>query len=417
MTHATKQIIARALILTLLSSTAHAAFDPYAGSDDSIPSSAQRAAVNSRARTPAYGARSITYYPPQQLQAAPTHAPAYRSVPVQNPAPTAPAPINLAAEQTGTIAPPPPVSYTAPAPTPVTPPAAPIGRTVSAPAPIAAAAPRPIAPAYVPTYAPSYAPANTYAPAPAYAPAATMPVTTPTGDSFSLGLEGFRDLYQEKVVRLREHANFGSITGSYNHFFTPEYYGAIEGRASYGKDNYKSPSGNITGIEQWEFENRLLAGYRVIGPQGGQWKFYAGLGARYFDDRSKGEVTDTGALGYDRRILQFYAPLGINYTLPLGGLIMNPVVEVDPLLYGHVNSRLQNVGYYELKNTQHSGYGLRGEFMIGTLDDRGIGWQAGPFVRYWHINDSNTHYTPDGYGWLEPKNTRLQYGASLRYLF
>jgi len=62
-----------------------------------------------------------------------------------------------------------------------------------------------------------------------------------------------------------------------------------------------------------------------------EWRFYTGLGTRYFDDRLKGVVTDTGALGYERRILQFHAPIGVNYTVPLGGLFLSPTVEIDPL--------------------------------------------------------------------------------------
>lgn len=54
-------------------------------------------------------------------------------------------------------------------------------------------------------------------------------------------------------------------------------------------------------------------------------------------------------------------------------------------------------------NTQHDGYGLRGEIMIGqkpsSVSD--IGWEFGPFVRYWNIKDSNITTAPDGSQWIE----------------
>jgi hypothetical protein len=414
MTHDMNRIAGFALA-ALLSTSAHAAFDPYEGSDNSIPISAQRPAATSRTGHPAYGAHTVTYHPPQQMNIAPVQA-TYRSIPVQNPAPTqnisaAPAPITNNVTP-AYIAPPPPVLSAAPAPEPIKIAPPPAAHTIpSAAAPDAsltqihtAPAPRVISPANIPARAPSYV------------PAAIKTASALSENNYSIGIDGFRDVYEESSLKMKEQTKFVAVTGSYSHYFTPEYYGAIEGRASLGKNNYKSPSGIIRGVTQWEFENRLLAGYRVMAAGNSEWRFYTGLGTRYFVDRLKGEVTDTGALGYERRILQFYAPIGVNYTVPVGGLFLSPTVEIDPLLYGHVNSRLQNFGGPELNNTQRNGYGLRGEFMIGTLDERGNGWEAGPFIRYWHVGDSDKDFIPGGWG-MEPKNTRLQYGASLRYLF
>lgn len=233
-------------------------------------------------------------------------------------------------------------------------------------------------------------------------------------DNFSLGLEGFRDHYQEPDpgVQVDEHADYGSVTGGWTHSYGRNFTG-LDGRASYGKDDYKSTSGVDNGIPQYEFEARLRQGLNVA-MGGGTLSPYIGLGTRYFYDKSKDTVTNLGFYGYDRRILQFYAPIGATYTFTSGSWTFAPNAEFDPLLLGKVNSRLQNGGGYNITNTQSagSGYGIRGEFMVGQK-----GWQVGPFVRYWHINQSDTTTAPDGSQWVEPRNERLQYGAALRFLF
>ena len=45
--------------------------------------------------------------------------------------------------------------------------------------------------------------------------------------------------------------------------------------------------------------------------------------------------------------------------------MVKPNIEYDQLVWGNVNSRLQNDNYYNINNTQHDGYGIRGELMFG----------------------------------------------------
>jgi hypothetical protein len=58
--------------------------------------------------------------------------------------------------------------------------------------------------------------------------------------------------------------------------------------------------------------------------------------------------------------------------------------------------------------------------MMGQRYPNGMGWQFGPFLRYWNIPnsefDTNGAFAP-GVGAIEPKNTRLQVGAKLKFLF
>ena len=292
--------------------------------------------------------------------------------------------------------------------------AAPVAATAPTPQPTIIAPPivqAPIAPAYV-------APATSY-------PLTSAPIVhvQPArsdiyrANRFSFGIEGYYDDYREDVVDLKDQGFFGSVTAGYAHYFNPNLYGGLELRGSRGSVDYESISGTIDDISQWEAEGRLLVGYDQAYGDAQRIKFYAGGGTRFFYDEFKGKVSSTGASGYDRRILQFYIPVGVTYEFQAYGLTFSPNIEYNQFIYGYVESRLQSIpGFQELNNSQHDGYGLRGEFLVGQTDTSGRGWQFGPFIRYWDIKDSEIDITPALTG-LEPANTRLQVGAKLKVLF
>jgi hypothetical protein len=238
-------------------------------------------------------------------------------------------------------------------------------------------------------------------------------------NTYSVGLEGFRDHYQEPqpALRVDEHADYGSVTGSFTHSANNGSVVSLEGRGSYGNDDYKSTSGVAKNIAQYEADVRVLGGYRVPVAEGSVIIPYIGLGGRYFFDNADGTLTNTGFYGYDRRIMQLYAPIGVSWQLTDGGWSFTPKAEFDPMLIGKVNSRLGSIpGYYDITNTQHRGYGWRGELMVGQKDSD-YSWEFGPFVRAWTVADSEVAQDPAGRRFLEPHNTRVQAGAALRVSF
>ena len=247
-------------------------------------------------------------------------------------------------------------------------------------------------------------------------------IATAPRNRYFLGLEGFYDRYQEKSVDLDSRSGYGAIDAGFSHYFNPLWFGGSELRVSYGQENYKSPSGTIDGVEQWEVEHRITVGHDFAMSGRRHVKTIMGLDTRYYRDEGKGEVTNLGAYAYDRRILQMFIPVGVTYEFPAWGYHFAPSMEYDHLIFGRVETRLQNVpGYYQSTNYQSSGYGLRAEFMASRVDTRGNGWEFGPFVRYWHVNNSDVSTTapaPDGNRhWIEPNNSRLQVGAKLKLLF
>jgi len=310
-------------------------------------------------------------------------------------------------------------------------------------APAAAAAPAPYtAPAPAQTYVapPAYTPPP--APAPVYQAPAAQPYAVPMtqnapqpswqdssmagkpADRLALGVEAFYDNYREDSVDLDNKAIYGSITGDYAHFFDPRWFAGMDGRVSYGSNDYESSTGSIDGIPQWEFEGRAKGGYRFL-VGNSTLDLYSGLGARYFRDNFKGESATVGGItyfGYDRRIFQAYIPIGLTQTNKMGNWTVRKNIEADALLYGNVSSRLEGtglaVGNVENKQDPFSGLGIRGELTFANLDAQQRGWEFGPFIRYWYVDDSKDKFDPiSAATYLEPENTRLQLGATVRYLF
>lgn len=239
------------------------------------------------------------------------------------------------------------------------------------------------------------------------------------GGSYSVGGEYLRDRYLEDSLGVDVHSNLGSVTGSYT-YEGDGAFGSVEGRYSQGTSDYKSPSGVLNGNRQLEGEMRVIAGVSLPLIRG-TLKPYAGLGERLFFDRGKGTVTNTGALAYDRHISQMYIPIGAFLQFQAGNWTFTPRGEFDLLLHGRVNTHLGVLGGTDISNKQHSGQGWRGEFMVGQ-QYKSFGWEAGPFIRYWSVRESDAALIallPNNmalFG-VEPQNTRLQAGGTLRITF
>ncbi len=261
-----------------------------------------------------------------------------------------------------------------------------------------------------------------------------------SNNTYGVGIEGFRDRYREPGLNLTDTTNYGSITGYYSHRLGTHSFVAIDVRGSHGKDDYTQPeSGQLSGVPQWEYELRGRIG-TSLPFWGGTLSPYTGIGGRWFIDEGKGYKTNTGALAYDRRIQQFYIPIGASLAYESGdGWTVTPQAEMDLMFYGNVDTRLTNLPYLTLRtatgyrnvtvedpaeNRQSFGLGLRSELMFGKAME-GYSLQAGPFVRYWYVPDSKKMtYVNSATGlpdpdatFYEPKNNRTQVGISARVLW
>ena len=236
------------------------------------------------------------------------------------------------------------------------------------------------------------------------------------GERFKIGIQTYKDTYDEPSLNVETSTDFYGITATYINRNSAHNFWTLEGRLARGEADYDSPSGILNGIPEYEGDIRLTYGKDY--PLDDGWiSLYIGLGTRIYRMHGKGLVTDLGAWFYDRRIEQLYLPLGVTWRSLFGTCTVSSNLEFDPLLAGRVNSRLTNGGGPNVVNDQKlfSGYGVRGEIMIGIpMEAQTI--EFGPFFRYWDIGDSEIEVIPP-FAYWEPSNTRSQYGMEARVSF
>lgn len=185
-----------------------------------------------------------------------------------------------------------------------------------------------------------------------------------------------------------------------------------EFRYAGGTVDYTSKStGSKSGEPDWYVEGRVLFGSDWL-LDSATVSNHIGLGYRFLLNDGRG-ITTTNAAGYRRESNYIYLPMGLTYITDLkSGNTFKTMVEYDHLLMGKQFSQLSdtNLGYSDLNNKQHSGYGIK---LRATYAARK--WFVGPYLHYWNIAASETqplyrHGSYVGYG-LEPKNQTTEFGV------
>jgi len=146
--------------------------------------------------------------------------------------------------------------------------------------------------------------------------------------------------------------------------------------------------------------------------------FFAGIGYRYWNDKIKA----TG--GYEREILYWYVPIGIETSSPLSEKWAWGIkAEYDFFLMGTVYSYLSQAiaGLNDPEVDQDSGYGLRFSLEFKRELGNPYALSIEPFFIYWDIDESDwatiTQYgVPIGYVY-EPENETTNYGIRVNFYF
>lgn len=247
---------------------------------------------------------------------------------------------------------------------------------------------------------------------------------------WEFGTEISHIAYKEPGVMREEGAMFG-LTGAYTYYgllpssyMSDNKYIMLKGEARYsgGRVDYKN-SGTINDINDYMVEARGLAGHVFGSLTDFSVTPYLGFGYRYLNDDTKGKVSSTGALGYERESNYYYSPLGIEVMANLdSNWLIGTTLEYDYFWGGKQISHISDAisGFNDLKNDQHSGYGLRGSLKVLKKFEY-LDLYFEPFVRYWKIAQSkNTDVTYRGviigYGY-EPKNNSTEIGMKLGVRF
>ena len=240
------------------------------------------------------------------------------------------------------------------------------------------------------------------------------PRTLATQSGIQLGLQGSYYDYKEKGEGVElEGGKFGinpigTLALGQFAFVTADLRYAL-GNADY------SGSGHSSGNFEDLLDLRGLVGHDFLFSPYVSASPYIGFGYRrlYSDERG---TTNDGFSGYQRTNQLYYLPIGVTPRIRLDDQSrLALTLEGDVVLHGNQESDLNDVSpiYPRINNGQNSGYGLRGDLNYETGN-----WALGPFVTYWHLDNSVTSCGQTFAGVtcaFEPDNQTLEAGFQIRY--
>ena len=244
--------------------------------------------------------------------------------------------------------------------------------------------------------------------------------------SYNVGFEVYYFKYEEKDI-MNETGPMYGLSGELKWKFEDRYNSIfkVQARGALGQVDYSSVStGSVDNISDGTFELRALGGADFTTSNDIIFEPYMGFGYRFLSDGLGGKTSTTGALGYDRKSNYFYLPFGIDVAAHVNAdwkVKFN--AEYDLFLKGHQESELGDAiaGLDTLKNTQDSGWGVRGSIQLAKVMAN-YDVFIEPFVRYWNIDQSDTKSitfsgTPIGAVGYEPDNTTIEAGAKVGMRF
>lgn len=239
--------------------------------------------------------------------------------------------------------------------------------------------------------------------------------------TFDAGYERYYYEYKEDSVDVKLKGWWHTVSAAYTYRPKPgdllnfdwlNHY-RLEGRYGYADLDYSSGStGTSEDDPNYMYETRALLGRDFYPVDKVVVTPYGGFGFRYLVDDSGGKQTTTGQYSYDRKSHYYYLPIGLDFTHQMNKdwrIVGNG--EFDIFLYGWQKSYLSDVpvpGYFDVRNDQDRGYGIRGSIKFIKTSPL-IDFSIEPFVRFWHIEDSDVE-NAGSFDGLEPENTTLESG-------
>lgn len=197
----------------------------------------------------------------------------------------------------------------------------------------------------------------------------------------------------------KDDGRFSGLTAGYTKTFGSSVF--VRGRLqlAFGSADVKSGDGVtvLSNVDQEVGSLELHAGRDFRLNDRTTLSPFAGLGSRVLDDNSGGKESDT-AVGFDRRLGFRYVPLGVDATFALrGNATLTLSAQYNWIIDGHTEADLSDADP-DLPNVRASIDGGSG-YEIGAMIGLPVGrhrLNAGPFVRKWSIDPSDSDVLPGG---------------------
>jgi hypothetical protein len=263
------------------------------------------------------------------------------------------------------------------------------------------------------------------------------PAAAQTRGGFEAGVEVFDYSYRERddgETVVRDDGQFIGIALGYVETLGSGWFLRAEVSGAAGSVDYRS-SGSILDEEAGEarlddvsqgigrFE--VQVGRDFMLSKGASLTPFVGLASRNLNDRSGGEETESGLLGYDRKVSYFYVPAGLALRHSTGGRgAITISAQYNHLIGGSATSKFSEFDP-ELPDVKVDLNGGSG-FSLSAIAEIPVGKKAirvGPFLRRWSIKESKTFVitNPDDpterLELAEPKNRTTEIGLRLSFAF
>ncbi|MBJ7538965.1 autotransporter outer membrane beta-barrel domain-containing protein [Marinomonas transparens] len=235
---------------------------------------------------------------------------------------------------------------------------------------------------------------------------------------FSLGPYWSSIKYKEPDVMRQK----GSLFGVAGRVSSHNGFAATIFEASYasGDMDYKA-SDFFEDIPNVVYELRAMLGRDFNLNDTHRMTPFVGLGYRYLNDDSRGNLSATDNVGYEREQVYFYNPIGLEWKALPNGLmwLVGGRIEYDGLIKGVNHSNFGDLpGNSDVTFRQDDGYGVR----IAVSFEKPLAEQGGggviiePFYEHWDIAESDVVTNAQG-NRIVPANNSNEWGVALMMSF
>jgi hypothetical protein len=250
---------------------------------------------------------------------------------------------------------------------------------------------------------------------------------------FTAGMESFKYHYRESEPGIEKYMQYDGmmygVNGAYQLTYQDKVFIRPEARWGYGHADYsncRGEEGDRHHTPSMIFEPRLLLGSIIPITNHFSLSPYTGVGFRYKWDDSSDIKSKDNVSGSKRINKLWYLPVGARFQYGFTDRwFVQGMAEYDWVMRGEQLTYNKRYSPSPLVNKQKSGWGAKGELLIGHHFDK-VSVAFGPYLQYWKIRKSSTkvftYYGdkgddyPNTPGW-EPKNKTQELGVKLNFIF
>jgi hypothetical protein len=248
---------------------------------------------------------------------------------------------------------------------------------------------------------------------------------TQTRRGFEVGAEILDYSYRERLggkTVASDDGRFYGLAASFVAGLGRGYLFRARLAMDFGSVDYSSEDGEIENVRQSIGQLELHAARDFPLGRSATVTPFSGLGSRILSDKSGGEETESGVLGYDREISYAYVPLGAAVTTQIAASsTLTLSAQYNWVVGGDAESKLSRIDpeFPDLRMDIPGGHGLEASAIVGIPAGR-TQVRVGPFVRHWNIQQSESlTFEEDGEAieLFEPRNRTTELGLRLSLAF